>query len=166
MSATLCKQEQFYNPLDVAEMVMLDRDLSFDRSGDGDLFADINGAWCNYKIWFSWQEEYGGLSLTCSLDTKLPKVAYQRTHSLLAVVNEKLWAGHFGIDSESSQVVFRYTLMVVEGNNVPAEQMEALIDHAAQECERFYPALQAVVWGGKEPAEALAAALFETVAEA
>lgn len=166
MSATLCKEEQFYNPLDVAEMVMLDRDLSFDRSGDGDLFAEIEGAWCNYKIWFAWQEEYHGLSLTCALDTKLPKISYARTYPLLAIVNEKLWAGHFGIDSESSQVVYRYTLMVAEDTHVPSEQMGEMIDHAVQECERFYPALQAVVWGGKDPKDALAAAIFETVAEA
>ncbi len=166
MSATLFKQESCFNPLDIAEMVMLDRDLSFDRSSEGDLLADIAGAWCNYKIWFSWQEEYGGLSLTCALDTKLPKPAYARVYPLLAIVNEKLWAGHFGIDSDASQVVFRYTLMVVEDGNVPSEQMEGMIDHALQECERFYPALQAVVWAGKDPREALAAALFETVAEA
>ena len=37
---------------------------------------------------------------------------------------------------------------------------------AVTECERFYPALQLVVWGGQSSAEALAAAMMETVGEA
>ncbi|MGH6959444.1 MAG: YbjN domain-containing protein, partial [Dongiaceae bacterium] len=34
------------------------------------------------------------------------------------------------------------------------------------ECERFFPAFQFVLWGGKSPEEALAAAMLETVGEA
>ena len=45
-------------------------------------------------------------------------------------------------------------------------QLRDLLDIAIQESERFYPAFQSVVWGGKSPAEALEIALFETIAEA
>jgi len=41
-----------------------------------------------------------------------------------------------------------------------------LIEIAITECERFYPAFQFVIWGGKSPAEAIAAAMLETVGEA
>jgi hypothetical protein len=34
------------------------------------------------------------------------------------------------------------------------------------ECERFFPAFQFVVWGGKEPNEALAAAMIDVEGEA
>jgi hypothetical protein len=34
------------------------------------------------------------------------------------------------------------------------------------DCERFYPAFQYVVWGGKSASDALAAAMIETVGEA
>ena len=37
-----------------------------------------------------------------------------------------------------------------------AESLEDMIDIALTECERFYPAFQFVLWGGKSPAEALA----------
>ena len=46
------------------------------------------------------------------------------------------------------------------------EQLEDLVDAAVGECERFYPALQMVVWGGRSVDEALSAALMETVGEA
>jgi hypothetical protein len=47
-----------------------------------------------------------------------------------------------------------------------AESLEDMIDIAITECERFYPAFQFVLWGGKTPAEALEAAMLECVGEA
>jgi hypothetical protein len=41
-----------------------------------------------------------------------------------------------------------------------------LVESAIDECERFYPVFQFVLWGGKTPAEAIAAALIETQGEA
>jgi hypothetical protein len=35
-----------------------------------------------------------------------------------------------------------------------------------EECERFYPVFQFVLWGGKSPAEAISAALIDTAGEA
>lgn len=165
MTALMMKQEQFHNPLDIAEMVMLDRDLAFDRSGEGDLIAESAGMWGNHRLWLSWQEDLGGLTIACVIDTKLPKQTLPKVHALLATVNERLWIGHFSMESESSQVMFRHTTLVKEENAVSASQIDELLDIAIQECERFYPAMQCVVWGGKEPREALDIALFDTVGE-
>ena len=44
--------------------------------------------------------------------------------------------------------------------------MEDLVDIAITESERFYPAFQYVVWGGKSPQEAMASSILETVGEA
>jgi hypothetical protein len=41
-----------------------------------------------------------------------------------------------------------------------------LVESAIDECERFYPVFQFVLWGGKTPAEAMAAAMTETQGEA
>ncbi|MBX6322880.1 MAG: hypothetical protein IRY94_13705, partial [Rhodospirillaceae bacterium] len=46
------------------------------------------------------------------------------------------------------------------------EQLEDLVDIALNECERFYPAFQFVLWGGRSPEEAVQAAILETVGEA
>ena len=46
------------------------------------------------------------------------------------------------------------------------DMTETLIESAIDECERFYPVFQFVLWGGKSPAEALAASLIETRGEA
>src|SRR5688572_31021705 len=41
-----------------------------------------------------------------------------------------------------------------------------ITEAAMEECERFYPVFQFVLWGGKSPGEAIAAALIDTHGEA
>ncbi|NBO18183.1 MAG: hypothetical protein EBV03_02965 [Proteobacteria bacterium] len=166
MTTTTIKTDETHNPLDLAEWVIMDRDWVFDRPADGELIAEVNGVWCNYRMWFSWQEDCGGLTLTCAIDGKLPKASAQRVHSLLAYINEKIWLGHFSLSSADNSICFRHSMLLRDGANTNTEQLQDLLDIAISECDRFYPAIQAVVWGGKSPTEAIEIALFETVAEA
>jgi hypothetical protein len=41
-----------------------------------------------------------------------------------------------------------------------------MLSGAIDACERYYPALQFVVWAGKSAAEAMSAAMFDTEGEA
>ena len=47
-----------------------------------------------------------------------------------------------------------------------AESLEDMIDIAITECERFFPAFQFVLWGGKSASDALDAAMLDCVGEA
>lgn len=162
----MLKNDPIYNPLDLVESVIMDRDWVFDRPADGELIAEVSGVWCNYRVWFNWQEDSGGLTLSCALDTKFPKAMIFKIHSLMALVNEKIWLGHFEINSEDASVVFRHSLLFRDGVGTTHEHLSELLDIAVNECERFFPAFQSVVWGGKSASEALALALFDTIAEA
>lgn len=171
MKSLQVKTDKIYNPLDIAELVIMDRDWVFDRPADGELVAEVTGIWCNYHVWFTWQkdsgrEDSGGLTLSCSLDNKFQKPAISKIHSVLAMANEKLWLGHFGLCTEDNTIVFRHSLLLRDGAGTTAEHLREILDLAINECERFYPAFQSVVWGGKTPAEAIEIALFETIAEA
>jgi hypothetical protein len=46
------------------------------------------------------------------------------------------------------------------------EQIEDLVEISLSECERFFPAFQLVVWGGKSAEEAIAAAMIDPIGEA
>lgn len=166
MKSSLLTIDNGYNPLDIAELVMMDRDWTFERVADGELIAEVPGAWCKYNVWFNWQEECGGFSLSCSIENKFPKPMLFRMHSLLALVNQKLWLGHFDICAEDNTIAFRHSMLLQGGAGTSAEHLNQLLDIAISECERFYPAFQSVVWGGKNPADALEIAMFETIAEA
>jgi hypothetical protein len=41
-----------------------------------------------------------------------------------------------------------------------------MVETALLECERFYPAFQYVIWGGKQAPDAIEAAMIDTVGEA
>ena len=58
---------------------------------------------------------------------------------------------------------------MLDGDDDPTmslDRAELLVETAIDECERFYPVFQSVLWGGKSPREAIAAALIETQGEA
>ena len=92
--------------------------------------------------------------------------APRRAYELLALANERLWIGHFGMDADDGMPVFRHAVLLRGAPGASAESLEDMVDIAITECERFFPAFQFVLWGGKAPAEALAAAMLECVGEA
>lgn len=153
------------NPLDLAEQLIMDRDWLFDRPMDDELVAEVQGSWCNFRIWFTWQPELNVVIFSCAYETKIPKKERARVYPLIAAVNEKMWLGHFDIGSDDGLIMFRHALLL-RGLSATPEQMEDLIDIAMNECNRFYPAFQSVLWGGNTPEEALEIAMLDTVGEA
>ena len=97
---------------------------------------------------------------------RVPDKRQSDVHSLLAMVNERMWLGHFDLWIEDGVPMFRHAVLTRGGTGMHASQMEELIEIAITECERFYPAFQFVIWGGKAPGEAIAAAMLETMGEA
>jgi hypothetical protein len=97
---------------------------------------------------------------------RVPKAKRLPVHSLLAMVNEKMWLGHFDLWSEDGLPIFRHAMLLRGTQGATAEQIEDLVNVALSESERFYPAFQFVIWGGKPPEEAVAAALIDPVGEA
>ena len=89
-------------------------------------------------------------------------------YEALSLINEQLWLGHFEMWSGSGLVLFRHSTILDtrEDEGLSLEQAEAIAEAAVEECERFYPVFQFVLWGGKSPGEAIAAALIDTHGEA
>ncbi len=152
------------DPIDLIEQIVAAHDWPFDRSGDGELSVAVNGSWCDYHFGFSWREPERALQLTLAFDMRVPAPRRSEIYQLLGLINEQLWLGHFDLWSEDGVILFRHASLMGVGTSV--EICEDLIDIAISTCERFYPAFQFVLWGGKSAREALAASLIETVGEA
>lgn len=164
-SLSLISLDSLPNPLDIAEEVIIGRNWAFDRPGAEELVAEVAGTWCHYRVWLAWQESLGALAFTCAFDTKIPASVRPKLYTLLGLVNERIWAGHFDLCSEEGTISFRHTLLL-RGKGATNEQLEDLLDIAMTECERFYPALQSMIWAGREAQEALDMAMFDTAGEA
>jgi hypothetical protein len=159
-------EETTGNPLDLVEQIAVSNGWPFHRQTDDELATEIGGHWCQYRLWFCWHADLGVMHLSCALEMRIPANKREVIYALLAMANEKLWLGHFDLCSEENLPVFRHALLVREGRAVSSDLLEDLVDIAVTECERFYPAFQFVIWGGKAPGDALAAAMLETEGEA
>ena len=154
------------NPLELLIEIVGANDWTYERSGSDELNVEINGRWCNYRLFFIWQAEIGALHFSCVFETRIHQESFQSVYALLAAINEKLWLGHFDLSSEDGMPMFRHTLLLRGAGPASVEQLEDLVDISVSESDRYYPAFQFVIWGGKTPKEALDAALIEVVGEA
>ena len=154
------------NPLDLLEELVVANDWPFDRPSDVELSIQMVGHWTNYHVWSVWHEDLRAIHFACHFDCRVPGAKETPVKDLIAQFNETLWLGHFDFSQADGAVLFRHTVPLRGTQGASVEQLEDLIDTAVTECERFYPAMQLVVWGGQKPGEALAAALMETVGRA
>ena len=159
-------QDRSANPLDIIEQIIASNEWVFERRNDSEIAAEAPGKWCDYGLYFSWSHEISAMHFSCAFDLKVPANQRDKLFELLSMANEKLWIGHFGLDSEDGVPVFRHSVLLRGAPGASAESLEDMVDIAVTECERFFPAFQFVLWGGKPPAEALQAAMLDCVGEA
>ena len=157
---------QLANPLDILEAMFQANEWPFERSDDEELIVETTGGWCDYRMLFVWREDMHAFYYTCSFDLKIPGDRRKGVVELLALINEKMWMGHFDLCSESGSPTYRHTIPTRGMGGFSVEQLEDLMDIALAECERFYPAFQFLLWGGYKPEEAVQAALLDCQGEA
>ena len=154
------------NPLDLLEEIASVQGWPSTRAAEDEFVTEPSRRWCAYRLHFIWQQDLGALHLHCGIDIRVPAEKKRDVNDLLASVNERMWLGHFEIGKDESSPTFRHT-MLTRGQSGPAvEQLEDMVEIALEECDRYYPAFQFILWAGRGAEEALSAALIETVGEA
>ena len=154
------------NPLQVVEDVASVNSWAFERSGDNEITILVKGRCTDYQVCFTWMSEIEALHLACSFDMKIPEARRAETQRLIALINEQLWVGHFDVWMQSGLIMFRQALPLNGGLTATTLQCEAMLAGGVDASERYYPAIQFVVWAGKTAREAMDAAMFETEGEA
>ncbi|MCL2469157.1 MAG: YbjN domain-containing protein [Alphaproteobacteria bacterium] len=163
---SLQEQPAAHNPLDIVEEIVTANEWLFDRANEDELVVELAGRWCHYRMYFVWQREVGALQFSCQFDMRVPDGKRGDVNDLLSLLNNRLWLGHFDLDHQQNAPLFRYTVLARSDRLPGVETFEDLVEIALTECERFYPAFQFVVWGGKHPSEAIVAAMIDTVGQA
>jgi len=155
-----------HNPLDIVERIVEYNEWLFDRRSDQEMAVQVPGSWCDYSLYFAWNDEMEAMHFTCAFDMRVSDDQRQNVYVFLTLVNERLWLGHFGVWADEGLPMYRHTLPMRGLRGPTMEQMEDLVETAIVECERFYPAFQYVIWGGKTTDDAISAAMIDTVGEA
>ncbi|MBX9730941.1 MAG: hypothetical protein B7Y43_17150 [Sphingomonas sp. 28-62-20] len=135
---------------------------------DDEVVAHVKGSWTEYELRALWREEDSVLQFLAFPDIRVTDERRSAVYEAMGLVNEQLWVGHFELWSSSGILLYRHAALIDadDGGTLSLAAAELLIESAIDECERFYPVFQFVMWGGKSPKEALAAALTETQGEA
>ena len=88
------------NPLDVLEQILSANEWACERQSDGEMVAEAPGKWGHYAMFFSWAREISAMHFSCAFDIKVPAGRRGALYELLALANERLWIGHFGIETD------------------------------------------------------------------
>ncbi|MCM8731958.1 YbjN domain-containing protein [Hephaestia sp. GCM10023244] len=154
-------------PIDMLESYVAAHGWSYERQDD-EIIVEVKGSWTQYELRALWREEDSVLQFLAFPDIRVPDERRAALYETIGLVNEQLWIGHFELWSSSGILLYRHAALIdgVEEGTLSLAAAELLIESAIDECERFYPVFQFVLWGGKTPREAIAAALIETQGEA
>ena len=155
-------------PIDMLETYFSALGWAFERPGDDEIVSSFQGSWTQYELRAIWRPEDQVLQFLALPDIRVPAEKRAATYETIGLINEQLWLGHFELWSSSGLVLFRHAALLEgeDGSSLTLQQAETLVEAAIEECERFYPVFQFVLWADKSPQEAIAAALIETQGEA
>lgn len=152
-------------PIDMLEAYFAAHGWEHERH-DEEIVATVKGSWASYELRALWRDDDSVLQFLAFPDIKVTDDRRSSIYEALALVNEQLWIGHFELWSSSGILLYRHAAMLGDEPALTIDQAELMIDAAIDECERFYPVFQFVLWGGKTPKEAIAASMIETQGEA
>lgn len=156
----------YSSPISLLEELFFQFEWNYDRTSESEIAAEVEGRWCTYRLFAMWRQDLECLMLSSLIDIKIPQDKQSQVGILLSALNPKIWLGHFEVSPDDEVPVYRYCLTLRGNPGATIEQMEEILSSAVTECDRLYPALQFLLWGGKNPEEALMAAMLDTLGEA
>ena len=104
--------------------------------------------------------------MICTFEMEPPAEKLGQVYELLNLINDQCWAGSFTYWEEQKLMVYRYGLVLTGGQVASAEQIDTMIGAAVMSAERYYPALQLLIWGDRTPKDAIQVAIAEAYGRA
>ena len=153
-------------PVDMLVSLFEARGWPYEVTGEDEIGGEIQGAWAKYQLRAIWRREDHVLQLLCLPEVRVPDDKRVQMFELMSLVNEQLWLGHFDLWSSGSVLLYRHGLMLGDDGLLSLSQSQMAVEQAVEECDRFYPAFQFVLWGDRDAADALANALVDAAGEA
>lgn len=158
--------EDDLHPIDIVEHIAAHHDWEFDRIHDDQIAMAVEGQWRTYSITLAWSAYDETLRLICSFEMEPPEEKFPQLCEALNAINDQCWAGAFTWWASHQLMVYRYGLVLAGGQVASPDQIDTMISAAVTSAERYYPALQLVIWGDRTPKEALQVAIAEAYGRA
>ncbi len=158
--------EEDLHPIDIVEHLAEHHDWDFDRIGDDQIAMAVEGQWRTYSITLAWSNYDETLRMVCSFEMEPPTERESELYELLNKMNDQCWAGAFTYWANQKLMVYRYGLVLAGGQTASPDQIDTMINAAVMSAERYYPAIQLVTWGNRDPEEAMQVAIAEAYGRA
>ncbi|MDA0961548.1 MAG: YbjN domain-containing protein [Proteobacteria bacterium] len=158
--------EDEIHPIDIVEHLAEHHDWDFDRMGDDQIAMAVEGQWRTYSLTLAWSGFDETLRMVCTFELDPPAERMPALYELINQINDQCWAGAFTYWSEPKLMVYRYGLVLAGGQMATADQIDTMIGAAVMSAERYYPAMQLLIWGDKTPDQAMQAAIAEAYGRA
>ncbi|WP_164658286.1 YbjN domain-containing protein [Tropicibacter sp. Alg240-R139] len=158
--------EEDIHPIDIVEHLAEHHDWEFDRIGDDQIAMAVEGQWRTYSITLAWSGYDETLRMVCTFEMEPPEEALPKLYELINAMNDQCWAGGFTYWAAQQLMVYKYGLVLAGGQVASPEQIDTMINAAVLSAERYYPAIQLMVYGGRSPAEAMQVAIAEAYGRA
>lgn len=153
-------------PVEMLAALFEARGWPCDMVSDDEMCGEVQGSWANYQLRAIWRPEDRVLQFLCLPDIRVTDDKRAAAYELLCLVNEQMWLGHFDIWSNGDVLLYRHGALLSEEGRLSLDMAQSLVEVAIDECDRFYPAFQFVLWGDKTPRAALEAAMVDAAGEA
>ncbi|MCF3593181.1 YbjN domain-containing protein [Rhodobacteraceae bacterium LMO-12] len=154
------------HPIDIVESLAAHHEWDFDRIAEDQIAMAVEGQWRTYSITLAWSGYDETLRMVCTFEMEPPADKLPILYETLNAINDECWAGAFTYWAEQKLMVYRYGLVLAGGQLAGPDQINTLISAAVISAERYYPALQLVVYGDRSPRDALQIAMAEAYGRA
>ena len=118
------------NPVDAIERLAALNDWSFDRDEEDEISISVAGGWADYSVAFTWLQDMEALHVACAFDLKVPAARKADVLSLVALINEQMWIGHFDIWPSDGVIMFRHAMLLAGGAELNGRQCESVLTSA------------------------------------
>ena len=81
------------NPIDLVEEIVVANDWAHDRASEEEMIVEISGRWCDYRMYFLWQEELSALHFSCGFDMKVLELQPAKRVLWQVVEGPQEWIG-------------------------------------------------------------------------
>jgi len=154
------------HPIDLVEHLAQYHEWDFDRIADDQIAMSVEGQWRTYSVTLAWAAFDETLRMVCTFEMEPPADKLPKLYELLNLINDQCWAGSFTYWEEEKLMVYRYGLVLAGGQDAGPDQIDTMIGAAVTAAERYYPAMQLLVWGDRTPQNAIQVAIAEAYGRA
>jgi len=158
--------EEDIHPIDIVENLAAHHDWEFDRIGDDQIAMAVEAQWRTYSLTLAWSSYDETLRMVCSFEMEPPEDKLPKLYELINRMNDQCWTGAFTYWPEQKLMIYRYGLMLTGGQIAGSDQIDTMINSAVSSAERYYPAIQLMVWGDRSPKDAMQVAIAEAYGRA